>query len=817
MSINYLRLALRHISAHKLYAILNISGLAVGMAVSMLILLYIRFESSYDAYHENADRIYRVTRRFDTPAGYTPHFARCPDAWVNNLPDEFPEIESLIRFQYLPEVDLRIGEAKFRTARWFMTDAEIFDVFSFPLVQGHAETALRQPYSVVLTEGMARKYFGSSEVLGKEIIMRGSWPGEYRDYKITGIMRDLPPNSHFQIDFLASYPNREARQGWAWVYILLKPGTDPSSLEEKFPSFIEKHTDADAARVSFLHLQALTDIHLRSHLDREIEPNGDIRTVGIFGVVAILIMLIACFNFMNLSTARSLGRAREIGMRKVLGAYRGQLIRSFFFESMLYAVMAFLLAVLAVVLLFPSFNAMLDNRMDWNSVFQGSIIVRFLGFCLVTGLFAGSYPAFVLSSFQPMSILSGGRLSSRSGRRFEPAVRRTLVVFQFTLSIGLIVCTMISGRQFEFLSSAKLGMNKDQILAIQNVSRDVQMKFEVLKNELMSHPRILCVSASSDAPSRDILDAGPCRVEGLPEDAGAPVLAINSVDADYIDCMGIELAAGHNLDIPRPAEYPKGTDLGDLQAAVMSRKRTYLINESALKIFGWNTPEEALGKRIDWRNALFRTRYGEIVGVVRDYHYASLRLKIRPLVLFNEPLFLSNVLVKTRPEDVNAALNHMETVWDRLFPDLPLHFEFLDDMFAGLYMTEQRQGRILAVFSGLAVLIAYLGLFGLASYAAERRTKEIGIRKVVGATVQNILIMLFRAFTRWIVLAAVVACPIAYFLMNRWLRGYAYRIDIPWWPFAAAVGMALLIALITVSAQSIRAATANPVEAIRYE
>ena len=818
---NYIKIILRNMKKHKGYSFINITGLAVGMAVSLLIILYLRFELSYDTYHENADRIYRVTRRFDTPTGYTPHFARVPEAWVNNLPDEFPEIETLVRFQLVWQVDLKIGEEKVRTYRWFTTDPDVFDVFSFPLIHGNPATVLEEPFSVVLTEAMAETYFGKTDVLGKDILLAGNRPSDLIPYKITGVMKNLPPNSHFQIDFLASYQNPQARQGWAWVYILLKSGTDPSFLEEKFPSFIEKYSVADNVQYSYLHLQPLTDIHLRSHLDREIEPNGDIRYIHIFSIVAFLIMLIACFNFMNLSTARSMRRAREIGIRKVLGANRGQLVRYFLNESMVFSFIAFVVAILSVVLLFPIFNAMLDNRMEFDSVCHWSLFIGFLGLCLGTGLFAGSYPSFVLSAFHPLNTLSGSGPTDKSGRRFRSGVRRLLVVLQFTMSIALIVCTLISSRQFSFLSNTKLGMNKDQILAIRNTPLAVRSKYPVLKNELTEHSGILGVSASMDVPSRDILDAGSCRFEGLPDDASAPVLAVQSVDANYIDFMEIELAAGRNFDTSKPFELPGESNQEDRQAFIQSyilaKERTYLINESAVKVFGWKNPQEAIGKRIDWRNLAFRTEYGEIIGVVKDYHYASLRLKIRPLVIMNEPLFLGNILVKIHPHDMGSTLSYMEDVWNRLFPNYPIQYEFLDDLFASLYRTEQRQNHILSLFSILTIFIAYLGLFGLASFTAEQRTKEIGIRKVLGASMSNILYMFSREFTKWVIFAAFFACPLAYWAMNRWLQGYAYRIKITWWPFAIAAGFAFFIAILTVSTQSIKAAIANPVESLRYE
>ncbi len=818
---NNLKISLRHILRQKGYSFINIAGLSVGMAVSMLILLFIRFELSYDGFHENASSIYRVTRRFDTPTGYKPHFARVPDTWINNLPNEFPEINKLIRLQYEPQVDLRIGEKKLRTYKWFSTDAEVFEVFTFPLIQGIKESALAQPYSVVVTEEIALKYFGTTNVLGREIEFLGPQPGASRLYTITGILEKLPLNSHFQVEFLASYPNERYRQGWAWVYLLLTPGTNPEQLESKFPSFIERQTDAENAQTSFLHLQALRDIHLRSHLDRELQPNGDIRYIYIFGVVAVLVLLIACFNFMNLSTARSMQRTREIGIRKVLGAFRSGLAKYFLHESMLYAALAFMCALILVLVFFPLYNVLMDNRLTINLFFDGRLIVSFLIICLGTGLFAGSYPAFVLSSMRPLHILSGGNRSTNYFRGLRPGMRKVLVVLQFTLSILLIVCTLISTAQFSFLSNSKLGMKKDQIIAIRNISPLVKGRYPSLRAELQRYPNIIGVSASMEVPSRDILDAGFCRVEGLPAENDPPALAMMAIDVNYINFMEIELLTGEGFAATEPFTLPgeyRGPDQqAYVQNFILNKDRSYIINESVLDVYGWRTPQEAIGKRIDWRNAAFQTSYGEIVGVVKDFHYTTLRSQIRPLLMMYEPLFLGCILIKIDTQDVPGALADVEEVWNRLFPDLAIQYDFVDELFADLYRTEQRQGKLLGLFAALAIFIAFLGLFGLASFTAEQRTKEIGIRKVVGATVSRIVLIFTREFTKWIIFAALLSAPPAYWIMQKWLQTYAYHISMPWWPYLSALAIVFLVAVLTVGYQSMKAARANPVDALKYE
>ena len=814
-----LKCVTRLMKKHKGYTFVNIVGLAAGMTVAMLIFLYIRFELSYDTHHARADRIFRVTRRYHTPTGYHPHFARVPETWVNQLPEEFPEIEHLIRFQWEPQVDLRIGEEKFRAEKWFTTDTAVFDVFSFSFIQGDIETALAEPRSLVLTERAALKHFGSTDVIGKEVARSGFRAGEHIVYNVTGVIESLPSHSHFQIDFLASYIHPESRQGWAWIYLLFEPGTDSKVLEAKFPEFIEKYGATGSSETSFLHLQALTDIHLRSHLDREIEPNGDIRSVRIFQVIALIVMLIACFNFTNLQTARSVGRMQEIGIRKVLGAGRTRLILSFLLESTVFASLAFIIALGAVVLIFPAVNAMVDHRMNFTELFDWPTAAGFIGLLVITGLTAGSYPAAALSSPGAVDALTAGSASTPSGRRSKTRIRKLLVALQFMMSVTLIICALLTARQFSYMSSARLGMNKSQVMAIPDISRFVRAKYPAFKNELLKMPGIAGVSASMDTPSRDILDAGFCRVEGVLDDADAPALAVQSVDENYIDFMEIDMAGGRSFrntgsfEVPDLDQY----QLSNLQAFVLSKTRTYLINESALSVFGWTRPEEALGKRIDWRNNAFQTAYGEIIGVVRDYHYTSLKSKIRPLVIMNEPLFLSSILIRMDTQNIRSAITSVEKVWDRFFPDQPFHYVFTDEMFERLYRAEARQGRLLGWFSILAVFIAFLGLFGLTVFTTEQRTREIGIRKVVGATVRHILTMIYKEYTVWIITSAVLAWPLAYWAMSRWLQTYAYRIRISPVPFVTATASALLVGILAVTVQAFRAAAVNPVDALHHE
>ena len=814
---NYFLITFRNLFKNKTYSFINILGLAIGMAVCILSIIFIRYELSYDSYNQNADNIYRVTSEFNNPNGYHAHFARCPDAWINNLPEDFPEVKNLIRFQWTPSVNLKIGDKLLRSFKWFFTDPEVFSVFSYNMIRGEPSTALIEPHSVVLTKEMSAKYFGNENPIGKQIILINENSGVHVPYKVTGEIENLPSNSHFQIEFLASYPNIQARQGWAWIYILLKNESNASSLEKKFPGFIKKYAGEDYASAASLHLQRLRDIHLYSNLDREIEPNGDIQYIYIFSAVALLTILIASFNFMNLSTARSVKRSKEVGVRKVLGANRKVLFNYFLWESTSLSILAFIISVLIVIIVMPFFNNLIGLSITLQAAFSLPMISAFLLLALLTGIFSGIYPAVVLSSFNPITALSkGGNLTKTKGR-FNIFLRRGLVVLQFTISIVLIIFTLFSYDQFSFINNKRLGFNKDQVIAIKNVSRKDQLKYNLFKNTLRKYSGVIGVTACMDVPSRDILDAGFTRVEGIHSGDQSTVLGLQSVDSNFIKVMGIKLIAGENINnYEKGPSSDKPMSLTEMQRYINENKYSYLLNESAVKLLGWKSPEEAVGKKLEWSNALFH-HSGRITGIVEDYHYASLRLKIRPLILMDEPVWQGNYLVKILPHNIKSTLNHMEQIWKQIYPDSPLQYDFLDDMFAKLYRSEEKQGQLLSIFSVFAIFIAYLGLFGLVSYTTEQRTKEIGVRKVIGASIPQIIFLLLKEFSRLIILANILAIPIGYYFVSKWLENFAYRININYEAFIYAGGLSLIIAFATVYYQTIKAASANPVESLRYE
>ena len=810
---NYTKIFFRKFRTQKLYSLINLSGLIIGMSCSLLIFLYVFHELSYDRYHSKSEQIYRVTQRASYPNGYNHHFARCPDNYINNLQNEFPEVETLIRFQHNLVTNMRVSDKKFIDKKTFKTDVNVFDVFDFELINGDSKTALQGPYSIVLTEKMAKKYFGSEDPLGKKINLSGSRENRFEDYTVTGIMRNLPEASHFQINFLISFRSPEDRAGWAYAYLQIKPNTDPNNLEQKFPDFIEKYAGEGNSENLFLHLIKLTDIHLHSHLAREIEPNGDILHVYIFSIVGIFILLVASINYMNLSTARSLERSKEVGIRKVLGASRKQLIGYFLTESLLFTAIAFFLSIILVWFLLPVFNSLVGKSLQPN---VGRFILGFFLMALLTGVISGSYPAFVLASFQPIFTLKGKIETAKlSGFFGKITNRRSLVVVQLISSIGLIACTLITFQQFNFFRNKKLGLNKDQIIAIQNIPNDVKSNYYLFKNELKQFNGVVDVSASMEVPSREIRDTGPIYAEGKKEGQNTIVIDIQSVDQNFMNFMEIDLVAGENFSpaVLNNSQFPQT----DLVAHVNEKSRTYLLNETAVKAIGWGSPIEALGKQFTWGNAMFNFQRGPIVGVIKDYHQESLRNKIDPVVFVYEPVFLNTILIKLNQNNIDQALSNINQKWNEIYPEYPLEYVFLDELFHQLYFSEKRQTQILSIFTGIAIFIAFMGIFGLAAYTAENRMKEIGIRKVLGASVLNILILFVREYLIFAIVAGVIITPFVWYVLEGWLKNFAYRIDIHIFIFLLATGITLLISILTVCFQSIRAALLNPVQTLRYE
>ncbi len=806
MIINYLKTALRNLQKHKGYSLINIVGLAIGMACCLLIMMYVQDELSYDRYHAHADRIYRVIEEVRLE-GVGEESSSMPFPAGDTIPLEYPDaVEAAVRFYnfQLPKLSVEYGttgEKRFNEPRFFFADAAVFRVFSFKLIEGDPRKALEEPNSVVITEDMAEKYFEDQDPLGK--ILR--WQGAV-NLTVTGIVQNVPVNSHFQFDFLGSFATLRRLYGgnlprdwyWnpCWTYLLLREGIDPMALQERFPGLVQKYFPDSIKDKVVIKLQPLTDIHLFSHLDYEISPNSDISYVYIFSAIAVFVLLIACINFMNLATARSANRGREAGMRKALGAYRGQLVRQFLGESLLLCAAAALLAAILVEIVLPAFNAFSGKTLATDYFSDGRLLVGLALITLVVGFLSGLYPAFFLSGFDPVKVLKG--TLERGSKSI--AFRKILVVVQFAISIVLIIGTLISFQQLDFLRNKPLGFDRDQVVMLAAYGTGLPRWYDRFREQVLQDPHVRYVTAVED-----VLGAKYQTGSFIPEgarDTNMQQIPLLVVLHDFIETFDMQMAAGRSFSKRFPTDVAEGI----------------IINESASRRFGWE-PEQALGKRLRQQGGLVL----QVVGVVRDFNYTDLALPITPFVLEmprSEGQIngrVRYVAVKIDGSDAGATLDFLRTKWGELVPGRSFEYFFLDDELDKLYEAEEKMGQVFGVFTVLAIIIACLGLFALVSFTTEQRTREIGIRKVLGAQVSGIVILLSREFAKWVLIANLIAWPTAYWIMQSWLNGFAFRTRIGVLTFGLATIMAFLIALLTVSFQAVRAAVADPVQALRHQ
>lgn len=804
---NYLKIAFRNIRRQKSYAFINIFGLATGMAATILILLFVQDELSYDEYHQHSERIYRVTRQWLNIEGESSlHLGHCAPPFAPLLQNDYQGIvEEAVRIGSAYGPLISYGDKKIEEPKFYIADANVFKVFSWDLIQGDPETALIQPGTVVLTKSTAEKYFGNEDPIGKELMFNNF--GQEFPLKVTGVTEDVPLNSHFTWDFLGSFATLEQAfgrenlmQNWGSnnyaTYVLLNGNNEPADLSSKFPEFFDKHLGEHegkkASEYNRLHLQPITDIHLYSHLDSEIETNSDITYIYIYSVVALFTLLIACINFMNLATARSTKRSKEVGLRKVMGAFRIALIRQFMIESIVFALLGLLVAVVLVYLFLPYFNTFIGKGLSLNFIENTFVLYLLLGCVLLVGLLAGSYPALYLSKFQAASILKGGHKTV--GKKLN--LRSVLVVLQFCISIALIISIGIVKNQLEYVRNKNLGFNKESVMVLPS-SDQIYNQFEMLKDRFEQADGIESVTLASRVPSGRLLDSQGASIEkdGEMQQLGIRIADVH-VDHDYLNDLGIEIIAGRNFNKKLASDSSKA----------------FILNEAAVKKIGWATPEEAIGKIFKYGE-----RQGEIIGVAKDFHFESLHQQIAPIVFLITNGRARSVIVRYNGEKKEQVEEYLAEQWAYLRPGFPFDYFEISERFSDQYEGEDRLAKVVSWFTGLAIFIAALGLFGLASYIAERRVKEIGIRKVLGASVWEVLLLLTKGFTFLVLIALLIAVPISYFGMTQWLEGFAYQAPINIWPFLAAGGFAILIAWITVSYQTIKAARTNPVESLRYE
>ena len=780
---NYLLIAWRSIRRHPGYSFINIFGLAVGLASCITLLLWVRDEMSYDRFHVNAASIHRVVVQASEPGGGSESFAVLPPNLGPALKAEFPEVRQTARYLFIGQQIVANGEKRFYETKISLVDPEFLQMFSFPLLRGEAESALSNPHAIVLTEATAAKYFGSEDPLGKTLRLNNR-----NDFTVSGILAAIPEQSHLSFDillpFLAArefgFPTETWDRFSYETYALLAAHADVRQLNNKIASRL--HKPLGNAHMT-LHLQPLTDIHLYSARVLEGIARGDIKIVLLFSLLALFILLMACINYLNLTTAQGGMRAKEIGLRKVTGAKRGEIISQFLGESILQTALAMIIAMMLITGCLPLFNSLSGKNISIGLLLSPSAWLLLLGFPLVTGLLAGIYPAWVLSRFKPAAVLKGHVAMGAGGSRF----RKLLVVFQFSLTILLIIGSVSIFRQLQFLRRQALGFDKEHVLMVP-LRGELASQVGPLKAEILRNSFVASATAASDPvmmfSTAITIDDWEGRKPG--EEVKCDFVWC---DEDYLKTHGIGMVQG---------QFFSKAMSGSLAGKIV-------INESAVKAFGFASP---IGIRLNKK---------EIIGVVKDFHASSLHSAIRPMAMVYDPVKFGYLFVKIKPGDTAAALASVAETWRRAAPEYPFDFAFLDQRIDNLYRADRKLGGVVNVFTLLALLIANLGLLGMASYLTSRRMKEIGVRKVLGATMPQIMAMLSREFIKWVALAALIACPAAFYIMTQWLRTFAYRVPIGIGVFVLSSLLALLLALATVSYHSIRAARANPVDSLRYE
>ncbi len=790
---NYLKIIIRNIRKNKGYSFINIFGLAVGMACCILILLWVKDELSFDRFHDNADVIYRVTEhQYDSSGDYFP-VAVTPWPLAEALKDDFPEIVDSARLRILSGRLISYKDKKFNERDFVAVDPSFLKMFSFPLVEGDISTALTEPHTILITEETAARYFGDEDPIGKVLAYNNNI-----DFKVTGVLKNVHHNSHVQFDFLVPFESTLRESGWtdSWgtnnytTYVQLAENTYVQHISDKVYNYLKKiHSESRTKLI----MQPLTDIHLRSDYAIDLYGHTENKSIYIyaFSVIAVFVLFIACINFMNLSTARSEKRSKEVGLRKVVGASRHNIITQFYGESLFMTVISFFIALILVYLLLPAFNNVSGKLLSLDSMKDPVFLLGLLGIMLITGLVSGSYPALVQSSFNPVDSIKGTglKLSSKSGKSL---FRSTLVVVQFTLSIILIVGTLIVYKQINYMLNKELGYEKESTVYF--IKRaNLRTQYDAFKSELLRDPNIVGVTTSSDIPTYTVHSTTAFSWEGKNPETRFLIHQF-SVDHDYIKTFNMNIIAGRDFS----REFP-----------VDETTQSFIVNETAVKAMGLKNP---VGSKF----RLYRNE-GQIVGVVEDFHYKSLQKEIEPLVLRIDSQRDSYVFVKFRSEHMQEAIASVRGVYKSFNPDYLLEYTFLDEAVERLYNSEQKTRKIFNYFTLVAILISCLGLYGLAAYMAQQKTKEIGIRKVLGASIMNIVTNLSKEFILLIFMANVIAWPLAYYFMNKWLKNFAYRIDLSVWTFVLSGLAALAIALLTISYQSIKAASADPANSLRYE
>ncbi len=794
---NYLKIALRNFQRHKGYSFINIAGFAIGMACCLLILLYVRHELSYDRYHKDVERVCRIVQDIRTQTANRVFVPVSPMV-APTLKSDYPQVEYAARaFTFSGSQLVRKKDTFFYEGRFIYADQELFDVLTFQFIQGNQQGALTRPNTLVVSQRMAIKYFGNANPLGETLEIN------QREYEITGVVTDCPENTHLKYDLIASLETLKDWQemsNWYstmfYTYLKLRPDVNVQEFSQQISRLADKYVGEQLKSWGSTYhyfLQPLSSIHLHSHLRYETEPPGNPVYITIFSFVGLFILIIACLNFMNLSTARAANRAKEVGLRKVVGAQKLQLIGQFLGESLLVAFLSLGLGMVIAKFAIPLLNDLTGISLSFDALLSPVVLFSLIGGAVLVGMTAGLYPAFVLSAFRPAVTLKGVQRAGSCGL----ALRTVLVVVQFAISVMLIIGTLTMYKQFNFMKNQYLGFEKEQKLILPlRGGIDIQENFASIKDMFSKHASITGVTVSSTVPGRGVSNFA-IKLVGEEDDKNQSMFHMY-FDDDFIPEYGIDMVAGRAFQ-------------KDMKTDFMG---AFLINEAAVKAFGWTNPEEALGKRLLTGHG---GRVNPIIGVTKNFHYRGLQSEVEPLVMEFLPWTFRCITLSIDISDLNETLAFVKSQWKTLWPSHPFEHFFLDTDFDRQYRADEQIGNVFGIFTFLGLFIACLGLLGLASFTAESRTKEIGIRKVLGASVGGIVLMLSKQFTKWVLLANCIAWPVAYYFMDKWLKNFAFRIDIGIWTFVLSGFFVLLVAILTVSYQSIKAAAANPVDSLMYE
>jgi putative ABC transport system permease protein len=802
---NYFKIAWRSLMRNKAYSVINVTGLAVGITCCVLISLYVKDELSYDRYHVNADNIYRVTHAYrDVQADekLPPPAPEDFQVWGNApigpaLAADFPQIRKVVQFTSPSDYLFQYQDKRFQESNIIFMDSAAFDIFSWKMLAGDARTALQTPYSIVLTKSLAQKYFGNADPVGQAIRLDNT-----NSFTVTGVMEDVPSNSQFTFNGLISMNTfrqlrKEIFTEWGYIdfytYFLLDPHADIKTLEAGAAGFVQRHMPNEIPGAYTIGFERLTDAYLHSRAQRQPGVTGSLSNVYIFSMIAVFILFIACINFMNLATARSMERAKEVGVRKAVGAYQQGLISQFLTESVVISLVATVLAVALIFLALPYLREITGKPFPYEDLVSWKALPVLIITPLAVGVLSGSYPAWVLARFRPAIVLKGKFESSGKG----VMMRKGLVVLQFTLSIALIACTAIVFTQLNHLRKHGLGFKQEQMLVIDyGGDQEVNNKIEVIKTALGRNPAVLMTSASRAVPGEFFPNAYT-QIESPSGEMVHFAPSLYEIDFDFIPLYEIKMAAGR----PYSRDFPADVE------------QSLVINEAAAKLYGYANPLDIVGKRFDqWG------RKGTVIGVVKDFNYQSLHHKVEPLALrMAPPRVLNRISLRVKADHIAQTTKELENSWRELVPHRPFLYSFLDQSFNHQYQQDERFGKVFTAFAFLTIFIACLGLFGLATYATEQRIKEIGIRKVLGASVTNIVSLLSSGFVKLVMVAFLIATPIAWWAMHQWLQGFAYRVTIQWWVFALAGVLAIVIALFTVSYQAVRAALMNPIRSLKTD